>query len=477
MMAFPSSGSQPPENIMLPRPLRFPRALDRLDQKDVQFELPDISPYLPPGTDTDAANSLCSVYRSHCVLAIDNFRYCKTEKLCESFKSLHGLLTVPGQKLLAAPNIVPWIRECDWRKYQSMIPMLNMILLNQVPLKAMSHMQNVAINLCSWIRHFFQNLPVHVQTAMQGPANVFVSLLGRFCRVQAAARELAPILDSVDKRNQMWRDWVTLTDPLQIVESSLRYRGHRRCRLIVTREIRLLLNPSQSPQLTGTWFEDFGEELTDFRRAEMTRECKTSSDLLARLYRFLLSLQSRFPHAPAYEILNAMERMSGAAGRNMTLAGASTIAEWWRTKVFMDEAIAWISEMGGLFENSSDILTPTPQFSGDLAVPFYDFEMDQVSRPGTGSNQHSGTGFNTPAPSITHAHPEVSRPPSLAPQRTDSNEPVKEEQQATHIPSVDGVHEDSGIGLGIHDDFGADPKYITFVGGVAGSDPADVVVC
>ena len=465
---------------MLPRPLKFPRALDRLDQKDVNFELPDIAPYLPKGTDVDAANSLCTVYRSHCVLAIDSFRYCKTEKFCDSFKSFHGLLTVPGQKLLATPSIAAWVRECDWRKYQSMIPMLNMILLTQVPQKAMNHMQTVAFNLCNWIRHFFQNQPPHVMTAMLGPTTIFVSVLERFCRVQGAAIELAPIFGSAERRNQLWSDWVRMVNPLQVVQCSLPAMGHRRCRLMLTREFMLLINPTQGPPLAGTYFDDDGEGMTDFRSQEMRRECKTPSDLIARMYRFLLSLQSRFPHASAQEVLNALERFTGNAARNLTLAGALTVAEWWRIKVFIDEAGSWLAEMGGLFENSSEVLVPNNQFDRELGNlgGFYDFDaLDAISRPATGINHQSGTTRNTPDPGITHAHPNNSRQPSLAQQRTESTGTSHSEQQASNTSKTPDVHDDSGIGLGIHDDFGMDTKYNSFIEPVNGSDPADIVVC
>jgi hypothetical protein len=40
-----------------------------------------------------------------------------------------------------------------------------------------------------------------------------------------------------------------------------------------------------------------------------------------------------------------------------------------------------------------------------------------------------------------------------------------------------GMNDDSGIGMGLEDDFGIDTKYNSFVEGVHGSDPADVVVC
>ena len=38
----PGQNSHVNENHMLPRPLKFPQALDRLDQRDVNFELPDL---------------------------------------------------------------------------------------------------------------------------------------------------------------------------------------------------------------------------------------------------------------------------------------------------------------------------------------------------------------------------------------------------------------------------------------------------
>ena len=466
---------------MIPRPLKFPRRLDRLDQRDVHFELPDIAPYLPQGTDIDAANSLCSVYRSHCVLAIDNFRYCKTEKFCDSFKSLHGLLTVPGQKLLAAPSIAPWIRECDWRKYQSMIPMLNMILLTQVPQKAMNHMKSVAVQLCSWVQHFFQSQPPHVLQAMFGPASVFSNALQRFCRVQNAALELVLIFDSSEKRNELWSDWTRLSDPLQVVQSSLPAMGHRRCRLILTKEIVLLLNPTQSPPLSGTLFDDDGEGMTDFRAAEMNKDCKNASDLLARMYRFLLSLQSRFPHASAQDILNPLERFTGNAARNLTLAGALTVAEWWRMKVFIDEAASWLAEMGGLFENTSEVLLPNNHFGHGLGglSGFCDFDhLDAVSRPAT-SNQHQvDSEYNTPDPALSHAHPNISNHPGTGQRRPALTEPSNAVQTACLPQKPVELHDDSGIGLGIHDDFdGMEAKYNKFIETVTPSDPADIAVC
>ena len=437
--------------------------------------MPDIGPYLPPGTDETAANAMVGVYRSHCILATDNFRFCKTDKFCDSYKSLYGLLTVPGQKLLASPYLAGWIRECDWRKYKAMVPMLNIILLTQVPPKAMIHIQTVAIQLCDWIRGFFQNQPSHVLSAMLGPACVFVNVLERFCRVQNAATELAPIFGGQSKRNDLWSDWVLHVQPLHVIQNSLMGVGHRRCRLILTREVMLLLNPVKGPVLQGTLFEDDGEGRTDFHKNEVNKACEASQDIIARLYRFIGSFPARFPGASAQEILLATERFTSNAARNLTLAGAPTLQEWWRIKVFIDEACSWLAEMGGLFENKSDILDVSQGLTNETLYEFGDFDTAN-SRPATGTNRKSI--FDSPDMTLNHSHPDhVDHHPSRPTQHSTASTDSFHSTKLSAAGKENEIHNDSGIGLGIDEDFNMDPKYGGFIDGVNGSDPADVVVC
>lgn len=465
------------ESALIQRPLKFPNSLEHLQQTDVDFEMLDINPYLPPGTDEVAANALVSVYRSHCILAIDNFRFCRTDKFCDSYKSLVGLLTVPGQKLLASPNLADWIRECDWRKYKAMVPMLNIILLTQVPQKAMVQIQTVAIQLCDWIRAFFQTQPEHVLSAMLGPACVFVNVLERFCRVQNACTELAPVFTSQAKRNALWNDWVLHVQPLHVVQNSLTGAGHRRCRLILTQEVRLLLIPTQGPELQGTLFEDDAECMTEFHKNEVHRACAASEDLIARLFRFILSLPTRFPAASAREILVNTERFTSNATRNLTLAGATTLPEWWRIKVFIDETCSWLAEMGGLAENGSTVLDINQDLSNEAIYDFGDFDTAN-SRPTTGVRHKSI--FDSPDITTNHGRPgqvdQLNRRGSLVQQSTASTDSFHSIKQGA-AGKENEVHNDSGIGLGIDEEFNMDAKYGSFVEGVNGSDPADVVVC
>jgi hypothetical protein len=292
--------------------------------------------------------------------------------------------------------------------------------------------------------------------------------------------QIAPIFDNQEKRNELWSDWVNHVNVLHVVQNSLAGWGHRRLRLIITREVILLLSPSESPPLEGTYFEYDGEGNTAFRERELQTTCKNSSDLIARLFRFLQSLKTRFPDASAKEMLTCIERFTGNATKNMTLAGAHTISDWWHIKVFIDEASCWLAEMGGLFENDSEVLVPQiHDMNNDTLYDFTGFDQTMDSRPATGK-QRGDSVFDSPDPTLTHGHPEsinhLSRSGSLA-QRPITSISSLQTSKIRSKGKENEVHNDSGIGLGIEDDFGMDTKFHSFVETVNGSDPGDVVVC
>ena len=91
---------------------------DDLTSPHVAFRIPDINPYIPPGTDLDVAATLTAIYRSHCTSLVECVRYMRLKQFHQLFVSFHGTLTVPVQKLLAAPSLAPWIREADWVMYK-----------------------------------------------------------------------------------------------------------------------------------------------------------------------------------------------------------------------------------------------------------------------------------------------------------------------------------------------------------------------
>lgn len=91
---------------------------DNLTSPHDAFRIPDINPYIPPGTDLDVAATLTAIYRSHCTSLVECVRYMRLKQFHQLFVSFHGTLTVPVQKLLAAPSLAPWIREADWVMYK-----------------------------------------------------------------------------------------------------------------------------------------------------------------------------------------------------------------------------------------------------------------------------------------------------------------------------------------------------------------------
>jgi regulatory factor X, other len=474
---------------MMQRPLQFQKTTKPPVAGDVQLELPSIEPYLPQGADVDAVDSLTSVYRSHCLLAIDNFRFCKTEKLCDSYKSLVGLLTVPGQKLLAHPQIAPWIRACDWMKYQKMIPMLDMIILTQVPAKAMAHMDHVGANLCHWISQFFQNQPRHTQDAMLGPANLFTSLLERFLRVNRAALHASKVLEDTTTRTAIWNDWVSRLEPFNVLQNSLMWHGHKRTFHILTQEARYLLDPLQdgSTMSGSRIFEDNGSR-SEFQLTEMQMDNNGSSRvMIARLARFLASLVHRFPGVDARTLLNYIEVTSSNISRNLTLNGAESLHDWWRIKVFLDEMSYWLAEKGGFLDTSPEAATQR-QSSWQIDSATFPFEDQSASHEAQErlplqdktTNHDVRQPFNGKGSFSQASHPPIhgfeGQNESLPGQSKSAS--AKPDADITADQEELGMmNDDSGIAMGLEEDFGMDSKYNHFVHGVHSSDPPDVVVC
>ena len=484
------SGPRDESFLKIARPFKFPTSQTPVLQGHVELELPPITPYLPEGTDADAAHTLVSVYRSHCQLAIDNFRFCKTERFCDSYKSLLGLLTVPGQKLLADPSVAPWVKECDWLKYQKMIPMLDATILTQLPPKAMVHMENVSKQLISWVSKYFQSQKQHLLDAMLEPAYNFVCLLDRFLRVNRAAADAATTLADVNFRDQLWSDWVAHVNPLQVIQNSLLFdHGHKRVLHVLTQEVRTLLTPFEAGEMIemiddDRLFEDSGIR-SEWQKAEasLASQDETGSHL-ARLWRFLNSLAARFPSVDAHSLMQYIEVIGNNISRNLTLNMAPSLANFWRVKLFIDETCYWLAEKGGFLETipsqtasqPEQYQSPYKNTNGNFAFDgmrddssHRDPQADTLMEDGNLSNNNCGLDGQ-------QEH-ELSILDDLSGHRSvthHSGETIHSRAISTTVDDI--MNDDSGIGLGM-DDFDGDAKYHSFVGGDHGSDPADVVVC
>lgn len=375
--------------------------------------------------------------------------------------------------------------------------MLDMILLTQVPKKAMAHMEHVSQNVCSWIAQFFQNQPQHTQDAMLGPTNIFASLLERFLRVNRAALDVSQTLDNSNDREQLWQDWVAHVKPLHVLQNSLLNHGHKRVLHILTQEVRFLLNPfglGNSLSLPhDALFADTGVQ-SDFQIAESEIDSITSStSLLARLSRFLSGLATRFPGVDARSLLNYIDVVGNNISRNFTLNCAPSLGNWWRIKLFVDEMSYWLAEKGGFMNTTPetlDSLTSSRKFGmvsqrkGKAETPIgrsrphSSASTDQESpQPGP---EHSQAEGHSQANTDQHNDAEVNQIQALPNQQPDLKQEPAQSRSGSTLAGDDGLGDfgdDSGIGMGLEDDFSMDTKYNNFVQGVHGSDPADVVVC
>ena len=517
-----ANGAFPFGQQMVNRLLHFPPLQGHPDTIHGPLQLPSIDPFLPEGADPDAVQQLTSVYRTHCLNAIENFRFCKSNEFFDSYKSLCGLLTLPGLRLLGYASVAEWVKHCDWLKYQKMMPILEKAILAQVPSKVMNHFDMIRVHLCDRISEYFQHQPEFVREAMLGPATIFTSLLQRMLRVHRSALDVASALDSDANRAQLWADWVTLVDPLYIVQTSIMKVGHKRVVYMMTHEFREILSPIElnNPNIRGSIFDPAYQDSLATTLKHSRPIVDISLGFVDKLTRFLSSLPSRFPGIDAKYLLHYIDLVGNNISRNLTMNGAESLSTWWRIKVFLDEMSYWLAEEGGFVgfgpESMRVPFSPTNQnfFHRDNGgFSFDDTSGDPAQvRPGTaashgadpqsrfgsedvgngvtagGSHSHSQDLNREHSITTTNANHFQSHPsqngdtvqdyqPKGRAHRPRSESTILGTPGRTsfgHDPNLD--HDDSGIGLGLDDDFGLG-KYNGFVDTVHGSDPADVVVC
>lgn len=524
----------PSRSNMVRRELKFSTNDEHSYYEDEPLDLPAIRDYLPAGTDVDAASALTALYRSHCISVIDCFRFCKEKMLWHHFTSFHGTLTVPVQKLLAHPNIAPWITECNWFMYQKMIRFVAPLALQVVPVRVIDTFRAISNKLGSHISVTFQNHPQHVRDAKLGPAIIFAGLLDRLLRVNATAHAAANMLTSDANRDQMWHDWVMYVKPIRVVESSLPGCGYTRVLQILTIEIRDLLGPLRTTTHSGMNFvfenADMRTNTNTTQHAHPELDDSSTEGVLDRWTSFLQTLPSRFPDADARLLLHCIGEVGSAALRDITMAQALSFGSWWVTKVWVDEMLQWLAEKGGFMEHSPNSM----DMRGDASVsPEIDFTIDDANEA-LGPSRPRSTASRSVEPSSRFPSLELGRsafsrqsqstqavmqqpsnpysPPSGNSNKQDSHElhasqhiNQVELQQATgahgehnhglgisqtqlqheELHQADITHiitegaDDSGIGMGLDDDDLSMAKYGGFVTSDinGGSDPADVVVC
>ncbi|KAJ4366788.1 hypothetical protein N0V83_007313 [Neocucurbitaria cava] len=440
--------------------LKFPTP-DILEAPDaLEIELPDITPYLPARTDPDSAQNLVAMYRSHVTSLVDAVRYCKEKQFFRLFGTFHGTLTVPVQKLFAAPELAPWIKECDWMMYQKMVRNVSQLTLQVAPPAVLRFLDNVAKTLHAHITAKFSPLPIHVLEAKLEPATLFSHLLRQMLRVNSTAHAAAVMLTAESHRTQMFADWLQHVNMKRIIANELPGScAHEEVYHILSTEIRAMLGPlPQDIQLPSGSIH---------HEPHPDPPADPSESVIDRIAAFLIRVPSRFPNAHARTILHCISALGSAALREITVENGISFQGWWLTKVFVDEMAQWLASLGGFLGHVP------PNWNSPTYSPVLDDSMNAgMTNGGSGSNNESR--YSSIDADFGPDQSFMSTTSNIPMQDTGANQEVNPGRFAQQ-PQYDMTfsfeydmntsqqepnHDDSGIGLL---DEGIDPKFASRV--------------
>ena len=396
-------------------------------QQSEPINVPRIEPFLPHGTDPDAAKSLSALYRSHCTSLVECVRYCREKTFFHLYTSFQGTLTMPVQKLLGNPNVAPWIEECDFILYQRMMRIVSGLTLQVVPKPVLDMLRNISERLVPHIREAFQGQPQHVIRAKEAPATIFAALLDRALRVNLTAHAAANMLSNPANRDQMYLDWITMVR-LRKVAECVPTRGMDDLVTVLLSELRGLLDPVNVAWETEvlTIYGDMAARSGRQPDAESSGD-SNGQNVLDRWVNFLRRLPSLFPYADHADIVWCVQRVGTAVMRDLTLAQGKSFGSWWVTKCWIDEMVCFMAEQGGFMTQKTTQSFPIatrPQTASKEA-------SRQGSRYSSGSDE-----FNFS--SLSHA-----AQPDQAPFPPTTNHGHHDTMEM----GGGGDHDDSGIGI------------------------------
>jgi regulatory factor X len=358
---------------------------------DESMMLPDIGQFVPAGTDADLANALFALYRTHCTSLVDSIRFCRQKAFFRHLASFNGTLTVPVTKLFASQSIAEWINRCDWLMYQQIVRFMSHLALQVIPQPVFNLLTEISNSLTDTIRKNFSQHPHHVLQAKLGPATVFASLLTRLLRVNESAHAAATFLTNDAVRTLMWQDWAEFVRPKRVCESELPNCGYEEVFNILTFGIRQLLEPVDGhavPRPIGASFQSVVAAATLAPPA-----LPTDAAILDRWSTFLRTLPDRFPNTSTRTVLHTINAVGSAALRDITVAQAQSFGSWWITKVWVDEMMLWLAEMGGFLEGQQSISISPPELGQSQSSA----ASGESSGSGAGAQDTSGLGLAFPA--------------------------------------------------------------------------------
>ncbi|KAI5791312.1 RFX DNA-binding domain-containing protein [Pyronema domesticum] len=320
------------------------------------FRIPDITPYLPSGTDLDVSATLMAIYRSHCTSLIECVRFMRLKQFHQLFISFHGGLTVPVQKLLATPTLAPWIREADWSMYQEMIRLLSPLAAQAVPPPVIEALRQLSREIPTHIANNFRSFPDYIIQSKVAPAEIFVSLIDRLLRVNDAAHAAARFLGSPPDRDQMVKDWEAFVQTDMIINREIPCHAPQ-VKSILSQEIPALLQhvPAKltNGSITGHIINNLASGVGEPTPVEIPAGPSTES-VLDRWTNFLNRLPERFDGITPRYFNICLGAVASAALRDLTTNGAISFGSWWVVRCWIDEWMAWQAEKGGFLKHVTE---------------------------------------------------------------------------------------------------------------------------
>ena len=428
-------GAERCDASMYKQTMRFLQS-DQSQLQGAPLHLPPLQQFLPPKTDADAANNLAALYRTHCTSLVDSVRYVKEKQFSKALASFNGTMTIPVQKLFQHRDVAPWIRECDRVMYQQIIRFVSQLALQVIPPLVFQMLKNISHTLTDQIQRHFGNHPEHLLRAKLELATIFSNLLQQMLRVNETAHAAANLLMNDELRAIMWQDWVRAVRPKRVVESSLSTSGHTEVYGILTAEMRHLLSPLPPADGVEYGTEFASTEVADPNKGDWLAQANPDADsIIERWTMFLKSIPARFPGCAARTLIDRINSVGNAALRDVTVSVAQSFGAWWTTKVWVDEMMLWLAEMGGFLD------TPSPESSPTSHYEEFDTLLGHSTRRRSAEPEavpRPDSGATLPRPSSANPALDFGNMPSLSP-HIDGNRPSSGPPTATCESAPDEI--------------------------------------
>ncbi|EWC45073.1 hypothetical protein DRE_06212 [Drechslerella stenobrocha 248] len=292
--------------------------------------VPDITRYMPVGTDIDNAKTLEATYRTHAVALFEAFKSMQMKTFYALYTQFQGSFTAPVLKLLADPSMSNWVEDTDWEIYKELLTLVNNVVRTAIPHKIFDQFKKTVQTLEEHIRKVLKPLPDWVVEARLRPASAFLRLVDQALRTNMTCHAAASILNNDADVKTMESDWANMVEAERIVRRELPCKSPLAIQLLRTEIVHLVRGkePSSMPAPNDP-VDEMG--------------------IFDHWVRWLDRLPTRFPDVSARNLLISTSAVASAAIRDITLNGGEGFGGWWVLVTFVEEYLRWNAERGGFF--------------------------------------------------------------------------------------------------------------------------------